>query len=202
METKELQFAVFKIGDIKFGIDIMKVREITRYQKTTGIPGTPSFIEGVMNLRGVIIPVVDLRKRFGLESKRPDKKSRIIVAFILKRLAGLLVDEVIEVARISSDILRPPPQIGKSIGGEYIKGVYEKNEDIVFIVDFDKLLSAPEQEAYLDFHRFLKEKKEIEPEKDPTKKSDIETGKKKNKKNPTPKKKKKNPKKQNNGEKK
>ncbi len=171
MESKEVQFAVFKVGEVRFGIDIMKVREITRYQKTSKIPGTPPFIEGVINLRGIIIPVVDLRKKFGLPSKDPDKKTRIIVATILKKLAGLLVDEVIEVLRVPEDSVKPPPQLGETFSSEYLKGVCERGEDIIFIIDFDKLLSSKEQIDYLDFHTILEQKKNQEDKEEKTKTS-------------------------------
>ncbi len=162
MENREVQFAIFKIGDVKFGIDIMRVREITRYQKTSKIPGTPPFIEGVINLRGIIIPVVDLRKKFGLPPREPDKKTRIIVATVLKKLAGLLVDEVIEVLRLPEDAVKPAPKLGETFSADFLQGVCEKGEDIIFIIDFDKLLSTKEQIDYLDFHTILEQQKDIE----------------------------------------
>lgn len=171
MESKEVQFAVFRVGDVKFGIDIMKVREITRYQKTSKIPGTPPFIEGVINLRGIIIPVVDLRKKFGLPPREPDKKTRIIVATILKKLAGLLVDEVIEVLRLPEDAVKPAPQLGETFSSEYLKGVCERGDDIIFIIDFDKLLSSKEQIDYLDFHTIIEQQKNKEEEEKESRKS-------------------------------
>ncbi len=155
MDEKELQFAIFKLGDLEFGIDIMKVKEITRYHKISKIPGTPPFIEGVINLRGVIIPIVDLRKKFGMEPREPDKKTRIIVATILKRIAGLLVDEVIEVLRIPAENLKPPPQLGESFKADFLSGVAEKGEEIIFIIDFEKLLSQKEQVDFSKFHEML-----------------------------------------------
>src|SRR5260370_31045558 len=106
------QLVGFHVGGEEFGIDILRVQEIIRAQQLTRVPNSPEFMEGVMNLRGKIIPVITLRKRFGLEEAPPDKQNRIVVVEIQGTVLGFIVDAVSEVLRIPADTLEPPPRFG------------------------------------------------------------------------------------------
>lgn len=135
-----LQLVTFKLGDEEYGIDILKVQEINRMTDITSMPKAPFSVEGVINLRGKVIPVVNLRKRFGLDLKEIDSQSRIIVVDIGSTV-GLIVDSVSEVLRISSDTIEPPPPITGGIGSEYIMGIGKLEDRLIILLDIDKLLS-------------------------------------------------------------
>ncbi len=119
-EGKILQLVTFKLESEEFGVDILKVQEINKMMNITKIPNAPFFIEGVTNLRGKIIPIVDLRKKLGFESREYDKATRIIVVELDGLVIGFVVDSVSEVLRIPSDTIEPPPSIVAGIESEYI----------------------------------------------------------------------------------
>jgi purine-binding chemotaxis protein CheW len=133
-----LQFVTFKVGNEEYAIDILKVQEINRIVDITPVPNSPHYIEGVINLRGRVIPVINLRKFFGLETKTSDTNSRIIVVDI-GIVLGVMVDSVSEVLRVSSDIVEPPPSMSVSISSEYIKGIGKLNDRLLILIDIDKL---------------------------------------------------------------
>ena len=139
-----LQLVGFNLGDEEFGVDILKVQEINRMIEITKVPQSPDFVEGVINLRGEIIPVIDLRKRFGLSKKDPDRHTRIIVAEVGESTLGFVVDAVSEVIRIKSDTVEPPPPIVKGQHAEYIQGVGKLDDRLLMLLDIDKILSATE----------------------------------------------------------
>lgn len=133
-----LQFVTFKIGNEEYGIDILKVQEINRIVDITPVPNSPHYIEGVMNLRGRVIPVVNLRKMFGLGSKEWDNTSRIIVVDV-GVILGMMVDSVSEVLRVSSNIIDPPPSMTTNISSEYVKGIGKLNDRLLILIDIDRL---------------------------------------------------------------
>lgn len=135
-----LQLVTFKLGDEEYGIDILKVQEINRMTEITAMPKSPFSVEGVINLRGKVIPVVNLRKKFGLSMKEIDSQSRIIVVDS-ESTVGLIVDSVSEVLRISSDTIEPPPPITGGTGSEYIMGIGKLEDRLIILLDIDKLLS-------------------------------------------------------------
>jgi len=144
---KNQQLVSFKIGSEEFGINIMKVQEIIRMQEITKVPQMPDFIEGILNLRGNVIPVVDLRKKFNLEVSEKTSESRIIVVSVLDRVMGIVVDGVSEVLRMNDEQIQPPPPIISNIGREYIKGVGKlDNKRLLIFLDIDKILSTHERE--------------------------------------------------------
>ena len=140
-----LQLVSFKLGEEEFGVDIMQVQEIIRMQNITAVPNAPEFVEGVINLRGRVIPIVDLRKRFGLEEKSHDKATRIIVVKVDDLTVGLIVDEVSEVLRIPVDTVEPPPPIVAGVESEYIKGVGKLEDRLLILLDLSKTLSKEEK---------------------------------------------------------
>jgi purine-binding chemotaxis protein CheW len=134
-----LQVVTFRLGQDEYGVDILKVQEINRMTEITSMPKAAFSVEGVINLRGKVIPVVNLRKRFGLESKEIDSQSRIIVVDVGSTV-GLIVDSVSEVLRIPSDLIEPPPPITGSRGSEYIMGIGKLQDRLIILLDIDKLL--------------------------------------------------------------
>ncbi|MEG2172275.1 MAG: chemotaxis protein CheW [Desulfovibrionaceae bacterium] len=135
-----LQLVTFKIADEEFGVDILAVQEIIRIMQITTVPRAPAFIEGVINLRGKVIPVIDMRKRFGLPSVERDSQTRIIVMEFNQKVVGFLVDAVSEVLRIPADTVEAPPPVVAGIGSEYIKGVGKLDDRLLILMDLDRLL--------------------------------------------------------------
>lgn len=140
-----LQLVTFKLRGEEFGIEILSVQEIIRIMQITVVPRTPDFIEGVINLRGKVIPVLDLRKRFGMPAVERDSLTRIIVMEFGLKIVGFLVDEVSEVLRIPADTMEEPPAVvGGGIGTEYIKGVGQLKDKLLILLDLDGLMENTE----------------------------------------------------------
>lgn len=142
---QELQLACFKVGSELYALDIMKIKEIIRPQKLTPIPKAPSFIEGVINLRGAVIPVADMRKRFDQPISEENSKIRIIVCSLAGKLIGLLVDEVTEVKRYGRKDIAPAPQFIKGPQAGYFLGVARCDDDLIMLIDLEKVLSGDEK---------------------------------------------------------
>ncbi len=140
-----IQLACFRIGAESYAIDIMRIKEIIRPLKLTPIPKAPPFIEGVINLRGAVIPVVDLRKRFDHVAAGTAGKVRIIICALSGRIVGLVVDEVFEVRRYSRQDVQPAPHFLKGKGSEFFLGVCRREEELVMILDLEKILSTEEK---------------------------------------------------------
>ena len=142
---EEIQLACFRIGSELYALDIMRIKEIIRPQKLTPIPKAPSFIEGVINLRGVVIPVADLRKRFDQPISEANRKNRIIVCSLTGRIIGLMVDEVTEVKRFGRQEIAPAPQFIDGPEANYFLGVARRDEDLIMLIDLEKVLSSDEK---------------------------------------------------------
>ncbi|MFZ5641386.1 MAG: chemotaxis protein CheW, partial [Bacillota bacterium] len=124
LEQAEKQFVVFRLGGESYGVDIGKVKEIINMQTITAVPNTASFIEGIINLRGQVIPVFNLRSKFGLPDCESDRQTRIIVVEVGDAAIGVIVDGVSEVLNVSGDIVEPPsPAISTNINEDYIAGI-------------------------------------------------------------------------------
>lgn len=141
-----LQLVSFCLGDEEFGIDILMVQEINRMLDITKVPKSPDFIDGVINLRGRVIPIINLRKRFGLPVKEADKETRIVVVEIEGNIVGMTVDSVSEVLRLPLDTIEPPPPMVSGVDAEYIKGVAKIGDQLLILLDVSKLLSTKEKE--------------------------------------------------------
>ncbi len=139
-----LQLVSFNIGSEEFGVDILKVQEINRMVEITRVPQAPHYVEGVINLRGKVIPIVDLRKRFNLDVKEYDKNTRIVVVDISGNIMGMVVDSVSEVLRLPSNTIEPPPEIVASINSEYIKGVAKLEDRLLIFLDLSKVIDVNE----------------------------------------------------------
>ena len=138
--TGELQLVSFNIGSEEFGVDILKVQEINRMVEITRVPQAPNYVEGVINLRGKVIPIIDLRKRFSLELKEPDKNTRIVVVDIGGNIMGMIVDSVSEVLRLPANTIEPPPDLVTGINSEYINGVAKLENRLLIFLDLSKVV--------------------------------------------------------------
>lgn len=146
-DAELMQLVTFSIGEEEFGVDILKVQEIIRMMEITKVPRAPEFVEGVINLRGKVIPIIDLRKRFGLSSRGHDKHTRIIVIEINNMIVGFVVDSVSEVLRIPFSTVEPPPPVVSGMESEYISGVGKLEDRLLILLDLDRLLSHGELES-------------------------------------------------------
>lgn len=150
IETGELlQLVSFNIGSEEFGVDILKVQEINRMIELTHIPNSPEFVAGVINLRGRIIPVVELRTRLGMPPKESDKYTRIVVVEINEKTIGFIVDSVNEVLRIPTSITEAPPSICSGIQSEFITAVGKLEDRLLILLDLEKVL-LDEEKAVLE----------------------------------------------------
>ncbi|HET6514299.1 MAG TPA: chemotaxis protein CheW [Thermodesulfovibrionales bacterium] len=143
VSSEILQLVTFKLVGEEYAIDILKVQEINRMVDITSVPNTQSYVEGVINLRGKVIPVINLRKKFGLDAKSADSQSRIMVVDV-GTTVGLIVDSVSEVLRLNSDTVEPPPPMTGGAGSEFIKGVGKLKDRLLILLDIDKLLGHEE----------------------------------------------------------
>ncbi len=140
--AKYIQMVVFSIGKELYGVGIDAVHEIVRVPDITEVPDAPVFLEGVINLRGKIVPVVDLRKRMKLDGKEKTKSSRVLITENDSRLVGLLVDAVSEVLKIPPESVEAPPEMISSIGVQYITGVAKVEGRLIILLDLKKVLSV------------------------------------------------------------
>jgi purine-binding chemotaxis protein CheW len=140
-----LQLVTFKLENEEFGVDILKVQEINKMMNITKIPNAPSFIEGVINLRGKIIPVIDLRKRLGFHNKAYDQSTRIIVVELDGLVLGFIVDSVSEVLRVPGNTIEPPPSIVAGVESDYIEGVGKLNDRLLILLELKKIFASTER---------------------------------------------------------
>jgi purine-binding chemotaxis protein CheW len=138
------EYLTFTLGAEEYGIDILKVQEIRGYEAVTKIANAPPFIKGVINLRGVIVPIVDLRIKFNLEGETYDQFTVVIILNIGKRVMGVVVDGVSDVIQLSSDNLRPAPEFGSVLDTRYILGLGTVEERMIIVVDIEKLMTGQE----------------------------------------------------------
>jgi purine-binding chemotaxis protein CheW len=143
----EQQLVVFELGAELYGVEIARVHEIIRLQAVTRVPRAPAFVEGVINLRGKVIPVVDLRRRFGLPSAEHTRSSRIVVVEIGDQVVGIVVDGVSEVLRVNTATVEPPSPVVAGIDSEYLHGIAKLPERLVILLDLDRVLAREERSA-------------------------------------------------------
>lgn len=143
--TKLLQLVSFKIGDEEFGVDILSVKEINRMLQITRVPNSPNFVEGVINLRGKVIPVIDLRIKLNMERTEYSPDTRIIVVEINNQTVGFIVDSVKEVLRIPESIMEAPPELAAGVDSRYITAVGKLEDRLLILLDLEKVLLTEEQ---------------------------------------------------------
>ncbi len=144
---EEEQLVVFELAGESYGLDIGAVNTIIRMQAITHVPRAPEFVEGVINLRGSIIPVVDLRKRFGLNAYEETKASRIVVVETAGGAFGLIVDAVTETLSLSREVIEPPSSIVSTADSHYLRGVAKLEERLIILLDIERILGAEETDA-------------------------------------------------------
>ena len=136
-----IQLVSFNLGSEEFGIDILKVQEINRMVEITHVPQAPNYVEGVINLRGKVIPVIDLRAKFELERRERDKNNRIVVCDVRGDIIGMVVDSVSEVLRIPKSTMEPPPAITTGVDQHYISGVVKLENRLLLLMDVSRVAS-------------------------------------------------------------
>lgn len=146
-DTQKNKYLTFTLGKDSFGIEILFVTEIIGIQQITDVPDLPEYIKGIINLRGKIIPVMDVRSRFKKEPREYDERTCIIVVDIGEISIGLIVDRVSEVLDIPEESVSPPPKVSKNTQNKYVKGIGKIGEDVKLILDCEKLLSEEEIES-------------------------------------------------------
>jgi purine-binding chemotaxis protein CheW len=143
--TEEMfQLVSFTLGGEEFGVDILRVQEINRMVTVTTVPNSPSFVDGVINLRGKVIPIIDLRTRFGMSRKEHDKNTRIVVIELKNNIVGFVVDAVSEVLRIPRSVCEPPPAVVSGIHADYITAVGKLEDRLLILLDLEKVFSVEE----------------------------------------------------------
>jgi purine-binding chemotaxis protein CheW len=144
---EERQLVVFQLGAELYGVEIARVHEIIRLQPVTRVPRAPSFVEGVINLRGKVIPVVDMRRRFGLPLAEHTRATRIVVLEIGDQVVGAIVDGVSEVLRVNAATVEPPSPVVAGVDSEYLLGIAKLPDRLVILLDLDRVLARDEHRA-------------------------------------------------------
>lgn len=143
----EQQYVVFKLGKEEYGIDIMNVKEIGPYQESVKVPNTPDFIEGIINFRGKVIPIVNLEKRFNLEDNGVTNDTRIIIINLKDKQVGFVVDEASQTVRLDDNQIDPTPDIISEVDRRFITGVGKIGEDrLLILLDLHKILTDKEKD--------------------------------------------------------
>jgi purine-binding chemotaxis protein CheW len=144
-----IQLVSFELDGEEYGIDVLTVREIIRMPSITKMPNTPDYVDGIINLRGTVVPIISLRKRFSLMDRDHDRQSRILVMEVGDNLTGFIVDAVAEVIRISSVAIQPPPSITQgNAAQECITGVINHAERLLIALDLNRLFSVEEKAEF------------------------------------------------------
>ncbi|MCY1269405.1 Chemotaxis protein CheW [compost metagenome] len=138
------EYLTFTLGDEEYAIDILRVQEIRGYERVTAIANAPPFIKGVINLRGAIVPIVDLRVKFNLADVTYDQFTVVIILNVGQRIIGAVVDSVSDVIALAADEIRPRPEFGASFDTEYLLGLATAGERMLILVDIEKLMSSRE----------------------------------------------------------
>lgn len=138
------EYLAFTLGSEEYGIDILKVQEIRGYEVVTRIANAPAFMKGVINLRGIIVPVVDMRIKFALGDVVYDQFTVVIILNISGRIVGMVVDSVSDVTTLKSDQIRPAPEMGTTFSTDFLIGLGTIEERMLILVDIDRLMLSPE----------------------------------------------------------
>ncbi|WP_051277918.1 chemotaxis protein CheW [Solimonas flava] len=136
------EFLTFTLGGEEYGVDILKVQEIRGYDTVTRMPGAPDFMKGVINLRGTIVPVIDLRLKLRLDDARYDAFTVMVILNVGQRIVGMVVDGVSDVVALDAGDVRPAPEFGGAIDTRFITGLGTRDQRMIILLDIEKLLSA------------------------------------------------------------
>jgi purine-binding chemotaxis protein CheW len=152
----EKQLVIFELANECYGVDIAAVESIIKPQPITTVPFAPSFVEGVTNLRGVVLPVIDLRKRFGLPLAEANRNTRIVIVEIGGLTVGMIVDAVAEVLRVFDEAVEPPSPLMMTLDSAFITGIAKVGERLVILLDLSRVLSVQEQADLQPLRQFKK----------------------------------------------
>ncbi len=144
MSDETVQIISFKVGDEEYGLEILKVKEVIKVTDITKLPKAPSFVKGVVNLRGDVIPIIDLREKFGLGKAEKSDANRVIVVEIDGKSVGMAVDSVSHVIRINENQIDNPPLVG-GMSGDYIRGVVKLGDRLIVLINVEKILTSEEK---------------------------------------------------------
>lgn len=139
-----LQWVTFRLENETYGINVMQVQEVLRYTEIAPVPGAPSYVLGIINLRGNVVTVIDTRQRFGLVSAEVSDNTRIVIIESDKQVIGILVDSVAEVVYLRQSEIETAPNVGNDEAAKFIQGVCNKNDELLILVDLEKLMTAEE----------------------------------------------------------
>ncbi|WP_280768960.1 chemotaxis protein CheW [Salipaludibacillus daqingensis] len=140
----DMKVIVFQLKDEEYGVEVEQVRSIERVQHITRVPSTPDFVEGVINLRGVVTPIIDLRKRFSIDGLEHSESTRVIIVTVGAMDVGLVVDAANDVIDIPRDAIEPPPVVVGGLEAEYIRGVAKLEKRLLILLNLDKVLNPDE----------------------------------------------------------
>jgi purine-binding chemotaxis protein CheW len=138
------EYLAFRLGDEIYAIDILKVQEIRVFEAVTKLPGAPAYIKGVINLRGLIAPVLDLRVKFGFKEAAYGPFTVVVVLYVHDRLVAVVADAVIDVVALTEDEIKPPPEFATSVNVEYVMGLGASGDHMLILLDIEKLVSSQE----------------------------------------------------------
>jgi len=142
--SDDQQFLTFNLAEEYYGVDILKVQEIKGYTNVTKIPNTPDYLKGVLNLRGTIVPIVDLRMKFGMGVTEPTSFTVVVVVNVRNRVMGFLVDAVSDVLDLNAKNIQPPPDMGTTVDISFVAGIGNANDRLVTLLDIDRVLTEAE----------------------------------------------------------
>ncbi|MGI6394417.1 MAG: chemotaxis protein CheW [bacterium] len=144
-EEKLIQLVSFSVGKEEYATDILKVYEITNYKKLTKVPSMPNFVKGVLSLKEIAVPVVDLREKFGNENPVDTKFTAIMIVDVSGRITGVIVDKVKDIIKVKASEIQPPPRFSTGIKTSFIRGMIKKEkDDFIIVLDMAKILSSDE----------------------------------------------------------
>jgi purine-binding chemotaxis protein CheW len=146
MPSGAREYLTFTLGSEEYGMDILRVQEIRGYDAVTRIANTPDFVKGVMNLRGVIVPVIDMRIRFDFVNPVYDQFTVVIIINVLGRVIGMVVDGVSDVVSLLAEQVKPPPQFGTGLDTQYIVGIGTGSEQMLILVDIERLMGSTDMQ--------------------------------------------------------
>ena len=138
------QLISFTVGAEEYGLELLRVKEVIRMRQITWLPKTPTCVKGIINLRGDVIPIVDLRERFGLAAQEQTAMTRVIVVEVARRLVGMVVDSASQVVRIPADQFEPPPTVMGEASKDFITAVGKTGDKLIIMIDVDRILSTEE----------------------------------------------------------
>ena len=146
-EEEQIQLLTFMLGDEEYGLNIMDIKEIVRPKEATEVPRTPDYVQGIISLRGVIIPIFDVKRRLGLAATEEDPRNRIIVVKSNDHFFGLLVDKVVQVMDVPLSKIDPPPEIVGSVEGEFLVGIGKVDERLVILLNLQRVIAVGDEGA-------------------------------------------------------